>query len=209
MGTLSHLYLCYLPKVCDKFLCGDEATERHPGEIIAAVINHPGSWHDARVAQPIYDLLLHSTPPRYYAVADTAFPRGARTINGRIQAPLKQGERLPADVHEREARLAFNSQLTSYRQTAEWGMRAFQGSFGRLRVPLNIQDNHGRARLLEICVRLNNLRANFVGISQIRSVYQPVWMEEDEEIWFNFENMVFRDIRAQDRVGRFHHVNLN
>jgi hypothetical protein len=126
-----------------------------------------------------------------------------------IQAPLKQGEHLPADVQEREGRLAYNSQLTSYRQSAEWGMRAFQGLFGRLRVPLNIQDNHGRARLLEICVRLNNLRANFVGISQIQSVYQPIWTEEDEEIWFNFENMVFRDIRAQDCIGRFHHINLN
>ena len=88
-------------------------------------------------------------------------------------------------------------------------MRAFQGSFGRLRVPLDIRDNHGRAQLLEICVRLNNLRANCVGISQIRSVYQPVWMEEDEEMWFNFENMIFREIRARDRVGRFHHVNLD
>ena len=207
MGTTSHLYLCYLPKVRNKLLHGDQRTNRHPGEIIAAVINHPGSWHDARVAQPIYDLLLRSTPPRYYAVADTAFPRGARTIHGRIRAPLKQGERLPADRQEREAQLAFNSELTSYRQSAEWGMRAFQGSFGRLRVPLDIQDNQGRARLLEICIRLNNLQANVVGISQIQSVYQPVWMEGGEEIWYNFENMVFCDIRAHDRVGRFHEVN--
>ena len=181
--------------------------DRCIGEIIAAVINHPGSWHDARVAQPIYDLLLHHTPPSYYAVADTAFPRGARTIHNRIQAPLKQGARLPANRHEREARLAFNAQLTSYRQSVEWGMRAFQGSFGRLRVPLNIQDNHGRACLLKICIHLNNLLANCIRISQIRSVYQPVWMEEDDAMWFNFENMVFREIRAQDRVGRYHRLN--
>lgn len=88
-------------------------------------------------------------------------------------------------------------------------MWAFQGSFGRLRVPLDIQDNHGQAQLLEICVCLNNLCANCVGISQIRSVYQPVWMEEDREMWFNFENMIFREIRARDCVGRFHHVNLD
>jgi hypothetical protein len=105
----------------------------------------------------------------------------------------------------------FQSELSvdSLSSICWWGMRAFQGSFGRLCVPLDIQDNHGRACLLEICVCLNNLWANFVGISQIQSVYQPVWMEEDEEIWYNFENMVFRDIRAQDCVGRFHHVNLN
>ena len=88
-------------------------------------------------------------------------------------------------------------------------MRAIQGSFGRLRVPLDIEDNQGHARLLEVCVRLNNLRANHVGISQIRSVYQPVWMDEDEEMWHNFENMVFRDIHRRDRVGRYYHVNID
>jgi hypothetical protein len=108
---------------------------------------------------------------------------------------------------KREACLAFNAQLTSYRQFAEWGMRAFQGSFGRLRVRLDIGDNHGRARLLEVCIRLNNLRANCVGISQIRSIYQPVWMVEHDDMWFNFVNMVFWDICAQDCVGRYHHLN--
>ena len=97
-------------------------------------------------------------------------------MHSRIQVPLKADALLPANRQEREARLAFNTELTSYRQTAEWGMRAIQGSFGRLRVPLDIEDNQGRARLLEVCIHLNNLCANYIGISQIRSVYQPVWM---------------------------------
>lgn len=50
---------------------------------------------------------------------------------------------------KREARLVFNAQLTSYCQSAERGMWAFQGSFDQLRVPLDIGDNHGRERLLE------------------------------------------------------------
>ena len=50
--------------------------------------------------------------------------------------------RLPANRHERKARLAFNAQLISYHQSIEWGMRAFQGSFAQLQVPLDIQDNH-------------------------------------------------------------------
>ena len=54
---------------------------------------------------------------------------------------------------------------------------------------------------------LLRFNTNCVGISQIRSVYQPVWMEEDDAMWFNFENMVFREIRAQDRVGRYHRLN--
>ena len=79
-------------------------------------------------------------------------------------------------------------------------MWAIQGSFGCLQVPLDIKDNQGHARLLKVCVCLNNLRANHVGISQIHSVYQPVLMDEDKEMWHNVKNMVFYDIRRQDQV---------
>jgi len=65
-------------------------------------------------------------------------------------------------------------------------MRTIQGSFGRLRVPLDINDEIGRQELLESCVRLNNIRTRCVGINQIRSVYMPVWKaSEDEQLWEN------------------------
>jgi hypothetical protein len=48
--------------------------------------------------------------------------------------------------------MAFNHELLSYRQTAEWGMRAIQGSFGRLRLPLDCDDDDSRGDLLEICL---------------------------------------------------------
>ncbi|KAF7785090.1 hypothetical protein Agabi119p4_1255 [Agaricus bisporus var. burnettii] len=69
------------------------------GTIIACNLNAPGSWHDSRVAQPIYLKLQHRTPEGYYLVTDTAFPRGSNQIAGRIQAPLKQGSKLPEDEH--------------------------------------------------------------------------------------------------------------
>lgn len=103
-------------------------------------------------------------------------------------------------------KLAFNRELLSYRQTAEWGMRALQGSFGRLRVPLEINQTEKRACLLETCVRLHNLRANRVGINQIRSVYMKQWRETDEldDLWKNFENLLFSEQRARDRVSNYH-----
>src|SRR5215472_15485174 len=54
------------------------------GVIIGAHVNAPGSWHDSRVAQPIYRQLREQTPEGYYLVADTAFPRGTADIQGRI-----------------------------------------------------------------------------------------------------------------------------
>lgn len=109
------------------------------GEIIACKLNAPGSWHDSRVAKQIYEKLRTQTPDGFYLVANTAFPRGTDQIAGRIRAPVKDGTRLPADNQERQQLMAFDRQLLSYRQTAEWGNRGLQGSFGQLRVPLPVQ----------------------------------------------------------------------
>ena len=175
------------------------------GVILTAVINAPGSWHDAHVARPIFDKLRTKIPEDYYLVADTAFPRGAHSIEGKIRAPLKSGEHVPADPILRQHALVFNRQLLSYRQTAEWGMRTLQGSFGRLRVPLLItSETHHRHRI-ELCARLSNVRARCVGISEICSVYMPIWQSsEDDRLWLELGDMVFGDIRKRDRVSRFH-----
>jgi hypothetical protein len=62
--------------------------------------------------------------------------------------------------------------------------------------------------LLEICVRLNNLRAKLVGINQICNVYVPLWRqtEEEEKVWGSFETMFFGEQRCSDCVARFHNV---
>ncbi|KAH7930088.1 hypothetical protein BV22DRAFT_1001525 [Leucogyrophana mollusca] len=177
------------------------------GLIIACRLNAPGSWHDSRVAQPIYEKLRTQTPEGYYLVTDTAFPRGTSQIAGRIKAPIKEGQRLPLDPLERQSLLAFDRQLLSFRQSTEWGMRSLQGSFGRLRVPLEVSYIDKRGDLLETCVRLHNARTEMVGINQIRTVYMPIWKaDEQEEIWAHFENMLFGEQREKDRVSRFHHI---
>jgi DDE superfamily endonuclease len=139
-------------------------------------------------------------------VADTAFPHGTDDIKGRIRKPIKAGQQIRGNLEEVEQRLLFDRELLSYRQTAEWGMRSIQGSFGRLRIPLEINHTERRGNLLEICVRLHNLRTRKVGINQIRNVYMKQWMynAEQEDVWKNFENMLFSDQRAKDRVSNYH-----
>lgn len=119
---------------------------------------------------------------------------------------MKSGTRLPADPQERAKVQAFDSQLLSYRQAAEWGMRAIQGSFGLLRIPLDINHAARRGDLLEVIMRLYQIRARRVGINQIRTVYMPTWTEGEEQrkIWDNFENILFTDQKKHDRVARFH-----
>lgn len=176
------------------------------GTIIAVVSNAPGSWHDARVAQNIYQKLRDRTPEGYYLVADTAFPRGTGEVAGRIRAPVKAGQRMRGTRDEIDERMAFDRELLSFRQTAEWGNRQLQGTFGRLRLPLEINNPEKRGDLLEVCFRLNNLRARRIGINQIKTVYMPIWNEnlEEEFVWKNFGNMLFSEQRQNDRVSRFH-----
>ena len=103
--------------------------------------------------------------------------------------------------------MAFNRQLLSYRQTAEWGMRMLQGSFGRLCIPLPISSTSARVWLLENAVRLANVRTQKVGINQICTVYMNIWRtSEDDRLWLDLGNVLFGDIRRRDRVSRYHLV---
>jgi hypothetical protein len=91
---------------------------------------------------------LTHTPDGFYLVADTAFPRGVNQIQGKIRAPIKTGQRFQGTRDEIENRVAFDRELLSYRQTAEWGMRSLQGSFGRLQIPLEVGRQEERGDLL-------------------------------------------------------------
>ena len=75
-----------------------------------------------------------------------------------VTAPIKTGQRIRGTTAEIEERFTYDRKLLSYCQTAEWGMRSIQDSFGRLCLPLQIINKDERADLLEICFRLHNLR---------------------------------------------------
>ncbi|KZT60965.1 hypothetical protein CALCODRAFT_428579 [Calocera cornea HHB12733] len=172
------------------------------GELIHAAINAPGSWHDARVASKVYEQLEIKTPEGFYLAADTAFPHNRRTLKSKIRTPLKSGARAT------QQELQFTDQLVSYRQSAEWGMRAIQGSFGRLRLPLDANDASARHLLLETIFRLHQIRVRLVGINQLKNVYEPIWTETKElkHVWRNLQTMLFPEIRRADRVAQFHYV---
>jgi hypothetical protein len=77
----------------------------------------PGSWHDSRVAHPIFQQLKGSVPDGFFLIADTTFPKGDMSIAGKIQAPLKGGDHVPRELTAQQYMLAYNRQLVSYRQT--------------------------------------------------------------------------------------------
>ena len=66
-----------------------------------------------------------------------------------------------------------NRQATSVRQLSEWGMRALQGSFPRLKDRLLYEERGERRIILEMIVLLFNYRASTVGMNQIQSSFMP------------------------------------
>ncbi|KAA1080596.1 hypothetical protein PGT21_014072 [Puccinia graminis f. sp. tritici] len=173
------------------------------GTIMHAILNAPGSWHDSTIAEPLYDQLLHHTPPGYRVISDTAFPRKSARLQSRILAPVKRGDRLPTDALDFARLQLLNEQLVSARQAAEWGMRSIQGSFARLKLPLPASDHAYRLKVLQVVCRLHQLRCQSVGINQTATVYQSVW-DEDQILCRDFHRMIFSDIQGRCRISRYY-----
>jgi hypothetical protein len=72
---------------------------------------------------------------------------------------------------------------TSMRQSAEWGMRAFQASMPRLKDRMIYEERGERKVTLCAMILLYNLRANMVGINQLNSFY-AVALQRDANVDF-------------------------
>ncbi len=57
------------------------------------------------------------------------------------------------------------------RQSAEWGMRAFQSSMPRIKDRMKFEERGEHKMTLTVMILLYNLRAQMVGINQLRSFY--------------------------------------
>ena len=76
---------------------------------------------------------------------------------------------------------------TSLRQAAEWGMRAIQGAFPRLKDHITYEKNGERTIILKLLPLLYNLRCNKVGLNQIRNPYMP-YLSKDADFYIHRSN---------------------
>jgi hypothetical protein len=81
------------------------------------------------------------------------------------------------------ANLAVKRAATSMRQSAEWGMHAFQSSFPRIKDTLPYEERGERRIILGCLLLLYNCRARLVGINQITNVYMP-FLRNDANLQF-------------------------
>ena len=62
-------------------------------------------------------------------------------------------------------------EATSVRQLSEWGLRTSHAGFSRSKDRMIFEERGERSIILQLITRLNNIRANLVGIAQITSVF--------------------------------------
>ena len=132
------------------------------GTIIAMAINAPGCMHDSSITQmgDIYDKLEHLFL-HYDAktVGDSAYM-------AKDKEWLIQSSQTVPDGDLRAIRLHYEA--TSFRQMSEWGMRAFQSSFPRIKDRLVYEEVGERLVVLKLLALLLNYY-NFILPTVIQS----------------------------------------
>jgi hypothetical protein len=138
------------------------------GKVFFALINGPGSWHDTHVAQPLITHCMGHLFP-YCLCVDQGFPRSGN-LEGLFVGPISKKRKRTLASPLRDYLIAQSDVHVSLRQSAEWGMRALQGSFSRLTARLS-SDRSARRNLILSIILLHNLRTDVMGINQITEVF--------------------------------------
>jgi DDE superfamily endonuclease len=156
--------------MCDHFV-GNLFVFGLDGLIIACVVNAPGSMHDSTLAElgGVYDK-LNDTYNRTggKCCVDSAFCTLTNPCLIKSSKNVMQADNAEELVVQQEA--------TSLRQAAEWGMRAIQSSFPRLKDRIHYETNGERRVFLQLLPLLYKYCMKLVGLNQIGSTYVPLWL---------------------------------
>ena len=144
-------------------------------------INAPGSMHDYVIAEwgGVYAKLK-----RGFEAHGGILCRGFSFSKGHYPFLIKSSQDSVIGIDDTAGSTAKLQQVTSLRQAAEWGIRAFQGTFARLKHRF-IYEERGERKVAIICiVLLFNLRSRFVGMNQILNTYMPYLSFEATQFLF-------------------------
>jgi hypothetical protein len=158
------------------------------GKIIFACVNFPGSWHDAQVSASLITKVVANIGD-FKICVDQGFPRSGDLLN-KFVGPISRRARLNLPVETRRSVLRRHNTYVSLRQSSEWGMRALQGTFVRMKSRLT-SNKRKRKLILSVIILLHNFRTHVVGLNQIATV-------------FNEEYDSYVNIRNYDRIAQYY-----
>ncbi len=124
----------------------------------------------------------------YKICVDKGFPRSGELYD-KFVGPLSLKQRRALHPTCKRNILKRNAKYVSLRQASEWGMRALQGSFSRLKSRLS-SDSHRRHILIKSILLLHNYRTESMGINQISTVFNP-----------HYQRVI--NIDGYDRIARY------
>ena len=162
------------------------------GKIIYSCINFPGSFHDSQVAVGLINVVLEHIGP-YKICLDQGFPRSGDMFD-KFVGPMSQRTRDNLAPAMRQMLLQRHNMYVSLRQSSEWGMRALQGTFTRLKSRLT-SNKLKRKYIIGSILLLHNFRTHYVGLNQIATVFNPLY-----EQYLNIDNY--------DRIARYYDNNF-
>ena len=158
------------------------------GKIIFACINFPGSWHDAQVSLSLIRKVVQNIG-EFKICVDQGFPRSGDLLN-KFVGPISRRSRVNLSEETRREVLRRHNIYVSLRQSSEWGMRALQGTFTRMKSRLTA-NKRKRKLILTVIILLHNFRTHVVGLNQIATV-------------FNQEYECFVNMRNYDRIAQYY-----
>lgn len=159
------------------------------GKIFYASYNFPGSWHDSQVVHSLARTVVEKIGD-YALCVDQGFPRSDELFDKFVGPISKQTISKLSRIVKTQV-IKRSHKITSLRQSAEWGMRALQGSFVRLKSRLTSNSSKRKKILLSIFL-LHNFRTHYVRINQISTVFNP-----------HYERYI--NIEGYDRIARYFH----
>ncbi len=118
----------------------------------------------------------------YKICVDQGFPRSGDAHGTFVGLVTKQqAQRLHCDI--RNYLLKISNVHTSLRQASEWGMRGLQGTFPCCKSCLP-SNSVQRPLALEAIILVHNFRTDYVGYSQIKTVFDSeyVWCKKSLQI---------------------------
>lgn len=157
------------------------------GKVMYCAYNYPGSWHDATVAQDLVNVVIGHIG-HYALCVDQGFPRTGH-LHGRFVGPLSSRMKKKLSPQIADYLVPLHEKYISLRQASEWGMRALQGSFSRLKSRLT-SNHEKRKKIILSIVLLHNFRTDFVGLNQIAAVFNP-----------HYEQYI--NLNTYDRIQRY------
>jgi hypothetical protein len=167
-------------------MCNNVFAFSSTGIIIYACINFPGSFHDSVVANDLIDITVRKIGGYAFCV-DSGFPR-TNELYEKFFGPMSRKAKHQLAPRLKNLILRKINVYVSLRQASEWGTRALQGGFPRLKSRLT---SNKRKRYLIIygTVLLHNLRTKLIGINQITEVFNHLYEQ-------------FINVEGYDKISR-------